>query len=173
VADRYGEAIDILWGSKLGAGAAALAEGDLDAFSSGRITLYRYAIKDILIDPIFGNGFHGFFLHISPGEHAEAIAGNNSPHNQFLTAVWKMGLLAGFFYLLFLYECMKNLYLLRRRCERKAIFTGLWILMVVYLVVFCSFWDVLLVPLIGMFLMFLLGGTSRIIARERRLELLH
>lgn len=166
VADRYGEAIGLIWASKLGV--SVLGEGDLDAFSSGRITLYRYAIKDILTNPIFGNGFHGFFLHHPPGLHANAIAGNNSPHNQFLTAIWKMGLLAGGFYLLFLYKCMKNLYLLRRWGGGKAMFAGLWVLMVVYVLVFCSFWDVLLVPLIGMFLMFLLGGTARIFAAEKR-----
>jgi len=167
VADRYGEAIGLIWSSKLGVGSSALGEGDLDAFSSGRITLYRYAVMDILRDPIFGNGFHGFFLHNVPGLHDEAIAGNNSPHNQFLTAVWKMGLVAGTFYLLFIYRCMKNLYLLQRSEGKAAMYTGLWILMLVYLLVFCSFWDVLLVPLIGMFLMFLLGGVARIHAMER------
>lgn len=167
VLDRYGEAIGLIWSSKLGVGSSALGEGDLDAFSSGRITLYRYAVKDILRDPVFGNGFHGFFLHISPGLHAEAITENNSPHNQFLTAVWKMGVVAGTFYLLFLYRCMKNLFLLHRSERNTAMYTGLWFLMLVYILVFCSFWDVLLVPLIGMFLMFLLGGVARIHSMER------
>lgn len=167
VAARYGEAIGLIWSSKLGVGSSALGEGDLDAFSSGRITLYRYAVRDILMNPVFGNGFHGFFLHNVPGLHDEAIAGNNSPHNQFLTAVWKMGLLAGTFYLLFLYKCMKNLFLLQRSERKTGIYTGLWLLMLVYILVFCAFWDVLLVPLIGMFLMFLLGGIARICSTER------
>ena len=162
VANRYGDVIYLIWSSKLGVASSALGEGDLDAFSSGRITLYRYAVKDILMNPLFGNGFHGFFLHDLQRLHEEAIGGNSSPHNQFLTAIWKMGLLAGTFYLLFIFKCMKNLYLIRRAKGSAPMFAGLWFLMVVYILVFCSFWDVLLVPLIGTFLMFLLGGTARI-----------
>jgi len=74
---------------------------------------------------------------------------------------------AGTFYLLFLYRCMKNLFLLHRSERNTAMYTGLWFLMLVYILVFCSFWDVLLVPLIGMFLMFLLGGVARIHSMER------
>jgi len=169
VSVTYGEEIRLLWSTKYNVAMSALGEVDLDRFSSGRLTLYKYAIKDILIDPLFGNGFHGFFLHIRPGLHAEEIAGNNSPHNQFLTAIWKMGLLAGVFYLLFIIKCMKNLFLLQRWEKRTGMYAGLWILMLVYILVFCFLWDVLLVPLIGMFVMFLFGGISRIFTMERQL----
>jgi O-antigen ligase len=134
----------------------ALIEGRIDDFSNGRLSLAQEAVSDVVKDPLFGTGFYGFQLQ---SDFFDVVS---SPHNQYLTAVWKMGILPGIFYLMFLYRSFRNLYILKLRHKQSKLYAGLWILMSVYILVFCMVWDVLLVPLIGSFIMFLLGGIARI-----------
>lgn len=144
----------------------AVETRDIDMLVSGQLSLVWYALLDILRNPIFGTGFYGYSLY---GIERIAMAGSeaaSSTHNQYLTAIWKMGLLPAAFYFCFLGSCLLNLYKLKRS-KQSSLFVGLWILMLVYALVLCMAWDVLLVPLIGSFITFLLGCATGIYYENR------
>ena len=129
------------------------ASGDLNHVSSGRFDLYTVALNQWLRNPLFGNGFHGYLLHpdliifdIDP----EGL----SPHNQYLTVLWKGGLLffiAYFYYVLLLLQ-KSRMFFDKRRPE--------YLLGIFYLctfVVLLNLWDALMVPNFGAAFFFLLG----------------
>lgn len=130
-----------------------LESGDIEAFSTGRLTLATAAIADLARSPLTGSGFHGFDPKVEWN--------NSSPHNQYLTALWKMGFPAAVFYFAFLYRCLRNLNRLRKTHRSTPAVTGLFAIVLSYALGFCMTWDVLLVPLTGSLVMFLLGATTK------------
>jgi O-antigen ligase len=124
IAYIYRDWLSVSWSTKLQTSINSIIEGDLDTFSSGRMLLYKTAISDLSHNPILGTGFHGFQLY-NTYITDDVIATNHSPHNQYLTAIWKMGLWAGIFYLLFLYTTFKKLYALQRRFQGNRLYSGL------------------------------------------------
>lgn len=166
----YGDLISIIWSGKVENIMNSINNQmvDFDDISSGRITLYKLAVEDIIKDPVFGNGFHGFQLYGDKSTVFESLIGF-SPHNQYLTAVWKMGGIAAIFYFLFLLKCVKNTYCLKNMMPDNLLIQGIWILSLAYFICFCMFWDVLVVPLIGMFFMFIMGGISKLYSIQRSL----
>lgn len=160
----YGDKLMIIWSFKMLMSHDAITAGDIDVLSSGRLSLVTVAISDISKNLVFGNGFHGFGLY---GYVGDVVGVNNSPHNQYLTAIWKMGILPSIFYFCFLYNCLKKLYFLQRRHNKTNIYLGIWTLVIVYLLVFCFIWDVFLVPSLGMIIMFLLGAVARQYTRRK------
>ena len=155
----YGDKLMIIWSDKMSISSAAITAGDMDRLSTGRLSLVTVAISDISKNLVFGTGFHGFTLYGHVGDFEVGM--DSTPHNQYLTAIWKMGILPSIFYFCFFYNSLKKLYFLQRRHIKTNIFAGIWTLVIVYLLVFSFLWDVFLVPLLGMMIMFLLGAVAR------------
>lgn len=150
------------WSALARRNVASLQAARLDAFTSGRLVLVAAAVQDLADRPFTGSGFGGFREGIDKY--------NSSPHNQYLTAAWKMGLPAAIFYFLFLYRCVANLYRLKQAEDERSIYHGLWALVMAYGLGFCLTWDVFLVPITGAFLMFLFGGFARLVRVEATSE---
>lgn len=74
---------------------------NIDAFSSGRSHIYARVMSDLFRSPIVGTGFGDFDLFHS----TETLL--DSPHNQWLGAFHKMGLLGGIPYVLLIWWLLK------------------------------------------------------------------
>lgn len=164
---QFGEYFYESWFYKNEVTMLALAENDYDNFSSGRISLYKSAIETILDYPLFGTGFQGFDLKASDTiGNSDTKTQNSSIHNQFLTALWKMGILPSFFYFFFLWRTFLPVYKMQKRNPETQIYAGIFNMVLVYYFIFCQLWDVLLVPQLGIFFMVILGAVSRINANQ-------
>lgn len=122
-----------------------LQAGDWAGFSSGRDKLYIMAISDLRQDPIFGTGFRGYNLNY------EGVK-SSSTHNQYLTVLWKMGIVASIFYILHI------LFVLMRYHKMASTVSKRW----VYTILICSsvialVWDIFLVPYWGVIMYAFLG----------------
>lgn len=129
-----------------------LATGDFDALSSGRLSLYYAATLDILNNPVSGSAFHGFTSGAEALTKFDELSGL-SPHNQYITTVWKMGPIAAFFYFMML------VVMVRKSLKKSSSSERRWLigLLIGTFVIFCSTWDVLIVPNIGALVFFVLG----------------
>jgi len=139
------------------------SSGDFNHVSSGRFDLYEVALNQWLRSPIFGNGFHGYLLYpdlIIFDMEPEGL----SPHNQYLTVLWKGG--GAFFVAYFAYV----FFLVRK----SGIFSGerqpeylLGLFYVCTFILLANLWDVLMVANFGAVFFFLLGVfESRVKAGE-------
>jgi O-antigen ligase len=160
----YGDALSAAWGTRVDQTTASLSEGETNDLTSGRLTLAASAVADLADSPIFGVGFTGF--HEGRSAFTETDALNSSPHNQYLTMLWKPGVLAGGALLAFLYQCMVHLDRLRRAERDKETYVGLWCMAIGVLGVASFTWDVLLVPNIGAIMLFLFGACAAIVTHQ-------
>lgn len=142
-------------GAKINQIANGLSSGDMDYLSSGRLTLYGVALKQIFLNPFSGASFGGFEVYTSSISGYESISGL-SPHNQYLTLFWKMGIPGALCYILFLSTICIGALKYSDDLDRP------WInrLLIIVLLVFCNLWDVLLVSNIAALFYFLLGAFT-------------
>ena len=158
----------LMWAYDEGVGAAKINQivsgfstGDFDYLSSGRLTLYKVALEQVLLNPFSGASFGGFEVYTSSIAGYESIVGL-SPHNQYITLFWKMGIPGAMAYCLFLglacYYALKQTSLEDRR--------WVWRLLFIVLLVFCSLWDILLVPNVAALFYFMLGAFINTAVRD-------
>lgn len=136
-------------------------QGDLDYISSGRLTLYSIALQEVARNPIMGTYFGGYQTHVSSIAGFDTVVGL-SPHNQYITAIWKMGVPGALMYFLFLYMIFLKIRSSPLPFSRKW---GKRLLFIV-LVIFSNLWDVLMVPNVGALFffsmgLFIYGGQNR------------
>lgn len=140
-------------GAKINQIEKGIEEGDLDYISSGRITLLRAAIDDVRDNPLMGSYFGGYQVNRSAIDGFEIIEGL-SPHNQYITAIWKMGVFGGLMYFLFLglifYRIRKSIDPVVRKWGTR--------LSIIFLMLFSLFWDVLIIPNVGALFFFIMGA---------------
>lgn len=129
-----------------------IADNNFDSISSGRFTLYIAAFDDILKNPIVGTAFQGFTSTRNSIEGFDDLNGL-SPHNQYITAIWKMGPLAAFFYFIMLAIMVGKAYWYSVLTERQ------WLVgfLIGVLFVFGNTWDILIVPNVAALFFFILG----------------
>jgi hypothetical protein len=132
---------------------------DFEGLSSGRESLLEDSVADIKLSPIFGNGFASFG-RVDPQVGERSVrSGNRTTHVQYLTALWKGGLL---FFLP--YMALLGAFWLRAiRASALPLGADLVLLSagLVFLFTILAFtWDILLVPSAGAFGFFLLGAAS-------------
>jgi len=152
------------WDTRFSVTLDSINNGSLDDLSSGRIELYRLAINQILSNPLFGNGFFGFQLYnISFGQYDDLTGW--SPHNYYLTVIWKMGFIAASVYFLFFYRGLKRFYVLTKFFPK---YLPIWWALLTFLVVINQVWDAFLVPNVLSIIMFLFGATTSILERTSR-----
>lgn len=130
-----------------------LESGDYNSISSGRFDLYAVAINQWVRSPLFGTGFHGYPLFsdlINFDFEPEGL----SPHNQYLTTLWKGGIL--FFVAYYGYV----IFLLRQSRLFEPSPKGGDLMVSFYICIFlimANVWDVLMVANFGAAFFFLLG----------------
>ncbi len=139
-------------------------EREFGALTTGRLELAGLMVEDLVRNPITGNGFHGFQLFRSVWG-SEDVTGV-SPHQQYLGAFWKMGIVGGAVYLAFLSRMVLPLWRLRLRERRDPIWAALVSVTALTLVWFCMVQDALTFPLTGSFLMWCWGGAAHIYASQ-------
>lgn len=163
---RYGDVVTTAWSVRFSQSATAADEGDVNDLTSGRLTLVNSAVGDVLDNPLFGVGFTGF--HTGRENFSQLDAQNSSPHDQYLTMVWKPGVPAGLLLIWFVIRNVGALGRLRKKGEHAGIFSGLWCMTLAMLLIAALTWDVLLVPNLGAWMMFIFGAASSIEHRERQ-----
>ena len=129
-----------------------VASGDWDALSSGRLTLYGAALREIWMNPFVGVGFQGF------GDGAIDLpyildSTGLSPHNQYITAVWKMGIFPAIAYFAVIAVMLRRALAVGTPLARRWCIALVW---GVFLV-FANLWDVLIIPNVGALVFFILG----------------
>lgn len=146
------EATATIWEAKIKQVVESLQDGDLDKLSSGRLSLYAATIDQIRQSFVFGTGFHGYQLYTGTLYGFDTVEGL-SPHNQYLTAVWKMGFIAAAPYFLALMSLFHMTTFLRGTVAYR------WILALLFIVFFilANVWDVLIIPNFAALFFFLWG----------------
>lgn len=147
-------------GSRIQSTVDALVAKDWSMLTSNRTVLWGLALEDIAKNPLFGNGFYGFQLYGIQRGIYDSVVGK-SAHNHYLTSVWKMGFIPAIFYFSFLFLAVRKAYRLQKITSDR-LHRGLWSLLWVYFFVLAMLWDVFMVPLLGSFIFFLLGGMARL-----------
>ena len=110
------------------------------------------ALKELALNPLIGVGFRGFSDATGELSKFGELAGL-SPHNQYLTAIWKMGVVASIPYFLMIMAMLgRAFYCLEK--YRRHWFVALTIGVIL---VFCNLWDVLIVPNVGALFFYILG----------------
>jgi O-antigen ligase len=145
-----------MWESKTTQIVESVQQGDLDRLSSGRIGLYIVALDQLKQNPVFGNGFHGFQLYTDAIEGFDTVEGL-SPHNQYITTIWKMGLLAAIPYFLALIILYRKTKILRGTVRYKFLCT---LLFVVFFIL-ANVWDVFIIPNFSALLFFFWGAVIK------------
>lgn len=95
---------DSAWATRIFQTASA---DNLNDLTSGRIELQALALTQLLQSPLTGTGFHGYALNYLSSEGYDDLSGW-STHVYYLTAVWKMGMVAALFFFLFLYAAVNE-----------------------------------------------------------------
>lgn len=137
------------------------AIGDLNHITSGRIELYEVALNQILQSPVVGTGFHGYQL-LPELISFDMDPVGLSPHNQYLTTIWKGGLVFLIAYYLNLLFLLKKSKVLLPKIRQ---FDSLSIYVVCVLLILANVWDVLMVANFGAAFFFILGVLE---ARENK-----
>ncbi len=140
----------------------ALLKGDFVGLTSNRVLLWKDALSDLFHIPFLGTGFRGFeAFGAAVGVGRVSQSGAYTPHNFYITIVWKMGLFAAVFYFLFLLKCYVNLFFMYKSFKSFPEWRGIWGVMLVYALIFNMVWDTFQVPLHGALAMFLFGVASK------------
>lgn len=129
-----------------------IEEGDFDKITSGRLGLQLVAWDQFSQNIFFGNGFHGFQLYTQEILGFETVEGL-SPHNQYVTTFWKMGVIPAIPYILSLVLLFKMLRLIHNT-DRYIFFRAF---LVVVFFILASVWDVLMIPNFAALLFFVWG----------------
>lgn len=134
------------------------AADNLNDLTSGRIELQILAIRQIFQSPLTGTGFHGYTLNYLSSESYDDLSGW-STHIYYLTTVWKMGVVAAFFYFCFLYQSVSGS--LRSSSRNFSNATGFYLTtLIAFLFLVNMAWDALLsTNVMGLFAFFL-GATT-------------
>jgi O-antigen ligase len=131
---------------------------DFESLSTGRASLLEDSLADIKKSPLFGNGF-GSFTRVDPSVGLRSVlSGNRTTHIQYLTALWKGGVL---FFLP--YMALLGAFWLRAIRGSRPLGADLVIVVagLIFLFTILAFtWDILLVPSAGALAFFLLGAAS-------------
>ncbi|MFM1946673.1 MAG: hypothetical protein RL207_956 [Bacteroidota bacterium] len=146
----------LAWESKLMSTSGA---SNLNDFSSGRIDLQVLAIKQIIADPFFGTGFNGYTLDYKSYKNYNNLEGW-STHIYYLTCIWKMGLIAFFFYIFFWFSVLKKMFKHNYSIKRNAL--KLLLIFVVSMLFINMFWDAFLAPNVMALFSFLCGSIISI-----------
>ena len=132
---------------------------DLENLSTGRESLLSDSLAEVRRSPIFGNGF-GSFGRVDPNLGVRSLlSGNRTTHVQYLTILWKGGLI-------FFVPYMALIIAFWRRAIRAtqpdwredAVMIGAGL--VCLFTILALSWDILLVPSAGALGFFLLGAMS-------------
>ncbi len=166
VVTAFGDQVGLAWSVRFNQSANAASEGDVNDLTSGRLTLVGSAVGDLLDSPIFGVGFTGF--HYGRENFSELDAQNSSPHDQYLTMMWKPGIPAGALLIWFVIRSVGSIGRLRKPMASGGVFVGLWCLALSMLLIAALTWDVLLVPNLGALMMFLFGACASVGEREQQ-----
>lgn len=145
----------------------ALRDANYDSFTAGRLQIYKEMLNGIVENPIVGSLFSGF----SESMYAEKIYGRSSglsPHNQYLGSLWKMGIVAGIPYLIFLAKVFADFWNFKRVFSNNTAPKLLFGLCIVVYLIFMNTQDFLLFSLTGNMFMFLSGGIARILRDTNR-----
>ncbi len=131
----------------------AIQNLDINHLTSGRIDLYTTALSQLIQNPLFGNGYYGYQLYTNSIDGFETVEGL-SPHNQYITTFWKMGLLASIPYFIGLLALVKML----PKNHSSAAFT---IFLSCVFALLANVWDVLIVPNFSALLFFFWGACIK------------
>jgi O-Antigen ligase len=127
----------------------------LDSITTGRASLYFYALADIFSNPILGTLFNGYALHgierVTFGD--EPLS--SSSHNVILTLLWKGGLLFALPYALF------NIRLWRDALTSASRFRFVNYSLVALMLGMGMTWDILYVLNIGIYYFMVLGAQFK------------
>jgi O-antigen ligase len=124
----------------------------IDSILSGRLSLFGFAIEDFLKNPFLGTMFNGFELNGIERVRFGGAQAMSSPHNIFLTLLWKGGLL---FFIPYMYG---NLMLWRNVLKRKKNNYIVNYALFALMMGMGMFWDILFVINIGIFHYLILGA---------------
>lgn len=157
--------------AKLGIMVNNIYSGNWDGVSSGRLGLYVILAEDLMRSPIFGTGFSGYGLFDSELGYFNNDVGTSgyTPHNQYLGAIWKMGGLAGFFYILFLWSIIRPFFKSSQNDDcQKRFYIAMVAMIFPFVTVFNLFQDGLSSPSTGPIFLFILGFYSAHVFSFRR-----
>jgi hypothetical protein len=143
----------VLWLTKLERDATSLPAGEIDTVATGRVLLWTCLVEDLVRNPITGAGFYG--VAATAGCALFDREDGLSPHQQYLGAVWKMGLPVGLSY--FVWLAMLAWPAWRHR-HAGPLDRGLWALVLAYATAWCLVWDSLTLTMLGGPVLLLLGG---------------
>jgi len=137
-----------------------MSSGNWDGVSSGRLGLYMIIAEDLIKSPIFGTGFAGYGLFDSELGYFDNDVSTSgyTPHNQYLGAIWKMGGLAGIFYIVFLWSIVKPFFKTPQMDDYQRRFhIAMMVLIVPFFTVFNVFQDGLSSPSTGPLILLIVG----------------
>lgn len=137
-----------------------ISSGNWDGVSSGRLGLYMIIVEDLIKSPIFGTGFAGYGLFDSELGYFDNDVSTSgyTPHNQYLGAIWKMGGLAGVFYIAFLWSIVRPFFKTPQIDDYQRRFhIAMMILIVPFFTVFNVFQDGLSSPSTGPLILLIVG----------------
>lgn len=129
----------------------------VDTLSSGRLTLALQAVEEVLVSPVFGNGF-AHYGRFNETANDSSIGINTSTHIYYLTLIWKGGLLFLIPFSFVLILALRAAFTRRSRGEilDPALFFGRTAVIAAFAIMPFS-WDILLVPSAGALAFFLVG----------------
>ena len=134
--------------------------GNWDGVSSGRLGLYVILIEDLIKSPLFGTGFSGYGIFDSELGYFDndVTTSGYTPHNQYLGALWKMGGIAGIFYLIFLWKIIKPFFKAQQEDEyQKRFYIAMMVIIIPFFTVFNMFQDGLSSPSTGPIFLLIVG----------------
>lgn len=152
------EYVAAIWGARFQQISYAIETRNWDYLSSGRLELYKLAVDQILKNIWAGTGFNGYQLYVDE-IHNVGVATGLSPHNQYLTALWKAGLFGFVPYISFLTVTLRKALKGAMSISVKNITISMY---AAVLVVMCLVWDQLMVANFGALFFFLVGAIGRI-----------
>jgi hypothetical protein len=157
------EDVFYVWETRL---TQSLSSSDINDLSSGRLSLVYLAIEQFLKNPFFGTGFYGYSLYESQISGFEDGLSGWSTHYYILTALWKMGSLPFFCYLLFWLFALSY-----QRIEKDSHIRSVYFnrMLLMSWVVLNQFWDALLVPNVMGVIMFVAGGYYGIYHQDKKI----
>lgn len=140
-----------------------ITSGNWDGVSSGRLGLYIIFVDDLIHSPIFGTGFSGYGIFDSQMAYFtnDVSTSGYTPHNQYLGALWKMGLVPGVFYLTFLWSITYPHFKAPQVTPlQRRMYIAMAAMIIPFFFVFNVFQDGLSSPSTGPFILYILGYYS-------------
>jgi hypothetical protein len=154
---------DAVWYTQLN---QTLNSSSLNEMSSGRLDILNIAIQQLIRYPLTGTGFHGFNIDGDMYIEGRSMEGW-SPHNYYITVLWKMGLPAGGYYI-FLILSKTNLFIKKTRIYFPDGSPYVAIAVYCFLIGPNLFWDALLAYGTMALFSFMLGSLNSLPPHEER-----